>query len=142
MRAIFRSEATTAETPATSTEDGSSRRAALTHVTVLELAFRAVLVDPTGLNESELQAKARLRKALLDAAVDQFVGCSEGLARTDARNGALRLRTTRTGTSNGATRWLVAHVDVKGFETVVAAHADEREAVRALIVAAALCAPK
>jgi len=142
MRAIFPTEATTAEVPPTSAEDDSSRRAALSHVTVLELAFRAVLVDPAGLNESELQAKARLRNTLLDAAVDQFIGCSEGLARTNSGNGALRLRTTRTGASNGAACWLVADVDVNGFETVVAAHADERQAVRALLVAAALCARK
>jgi len=142
MRAIFPTEATSPEVPASSAEDGSSRRAALNHVTLLELAFRAVLVDPTGLNESDLQSKARLRKALLDAAVDQFVGCSDGLTRTDSGNGALHLRTTPTEASNGAACWRVAHVDVKGFESVVAAYADERQAVRALIVAAALCARK
>src|SRR5882672_3869044 len=105
-----------------------TNRAALTHETLLELAFRAVRDDPPAASEAELAAKRRLRETLLEAAVTQFEGRSNGLERRVASEGVLRL----CAPSNGGQSWHIAHVDRYGVETKVEKLAEERAAIRAL----------
>lgn len=122
------------ETESTSPRERDRRvtsKAALTHETLLELAFRAVRDDPPAASEAELAAKRRLRETLLEAAVTQFEGCSNGLVRRVAADGALRLRAP----SNSSHSWCITYVDRQGMETELEKHTNERAAIRALIVA-------
>src|SRR5882672_8626142 len=101
-----------------------TNRAALTHETLLEQAFRAVRDDPPAASEAELAAKRRLRETLLEAAVTQFEGCSNGLVRRVAADGALRLGAP----SNGSHSWRITYVDRQGRETELEKHTNERAA--------------
>lgn len=101
-------------------------------VTVLEHAFRAVRDDPPGAGPEELQVHARLRNTLLAAAVAQFAGRSNGLARARGCGGTLLL-TEDCGVCGG---WRITRFDEAMNPDGHDHFDDEQEAIRALLIEA------
>jgi hypothetical protein len=100
-------------------------------VTVLEHAFRAVRDDPPGANPEELAVHGRLRNQLLEAAVAQFAGRSNGLARAGKSGGTLLL-TEDCGACGG---WRITCFDEAMSPDGHDHYDDELEAIRALLIA-------
>ena len=101
-------------------------------VTVLEHAFRAVRDDPPGATSEQLTVHGRLRNQLLEAAVAQFTGRSNGLARARKSGGTLLL----TEDCSACGGWRITRFDEAMNPAAHDHYDDEREAIRALLIAA------
>lgn len=102
-------------------------------MTVLEHAFRALRADPPGLTSQQFKTHCRLRRQLLDAAVSQFVGKCNGLARRSAAGGTLLL----TEESYPGGGWRITRFDAATQPDGHDHYDDEREAIRQLLMRAA-----